>query len=712
MKSQKNNETAKQSVKSSVSSQSSSSLTEKLQKILSNRYLQIFLLVVIGVVFLINYNAMFDKKLDMNGDNIVYYSLGKSLHDGTGYSNVLGFEVTPHTHFPPGYPAFISVLLNFVKEGSFIPIKNANGYLLCFSIFLLFYILKRVTKNNVILAFTAAILFCVQKDLLRWATIMMSEMLFLFLTVLIIFTALLLYQKKSFKEYKVLDYIALAVMVLSIAYVYFVRTMGLSLILGMVGWLAGLLLYDLFLYLKGGKAAEAGAALKQKLRYYGCLIGLVIVPFFVSKVAWDVRNSSIGHVKSDYIGDFHKKGGNGEVMTTFSDWTERVYNNSKSYLAKFMPETVLAKRFEFKAPITGEDKTVGFVVFALVMIGFLGLGSGGFLLFCYLFVTFCVLLVWPEQFSSVRYYVAIVPFLLFLFLHGFYNIFNFILKYVSKGLKSELIQQNRTLLASLATVAVAFFWVIPTQAKAQEPYRDLAKHSYKKILNDQNCLNFFEALDWCKANMPDSARMICRKPELYYINSGFKHSVSFPNYAPEDTIISYLNRVKATHLILDNWFKHAYTTLYPAVRKYPEKFKVIHKIADVDTVNKINPVYIIQYNYDWGYHGELVNGKKEGPGSFYYQDGRKYVGHYKNDMPDGEGTLFDETGQVQFDGIWRAGQYYSGKGFSYYGDKKYTGEYREGRPNGFGIYSDTLGHVLAKGIWKDGTLIQPTNFTK
>lgn len=699
--------TSKSNVQTGTAPKNSRPISETLRNLLNNKYVHLVMLVIIGVTFYINYNGTFDKKLDMNGDNIQYYSLGKSLHDGTGYSNVMGFEVTPHTHFPPGYPAFISVLLNFVKEGSFTPIKEANGWLLCLSIFLLFYIIKNITKNNALLAFTAAILFCVQKDLLRWSTIMMSEMLFLFLTVLIIFTALLLYRKKSFKEFKAWDYAALVVMTLSIAYVYFVRTMGLSLILGLVGWLCGMILYELWRYQKGEKDETSKANFTSKAKYYGCLILLVMLPFGVSKLAWDARNNAIGHGKSDYIGDFHKKGGNGEVMSTLSDWTERIYNNSKSYYLRLMPETVLSQPFDSKEVsqrhATSGEIATGFFVFALVMIGFLGLGAGGFLLFCYLAMTFMVLLVWPEQFTSVRYYVAIVPLLLFLFLHGIYNIVEFILRWV----KNHTVQEYKGYIATLCTMAAAFFWLIPTQSKAQLPYQELAKRPYKKFITDQNCLNFFDALDWCKSNIPDSARMVCRKPELYYIHAGFKKSVSFPNYAPEDSVMKYLDKVQASHLILDNWYKHAYTTLYPAIKKYPEKFKVIHQVAEVDTAKKVNPVYIVQYNPDWGYHGELVDGKKEGYGVFNYQDGRKFEGNYVHDIPNGEGSLYDEAGRLQFKGTWKNGQYLDGKGYALYGDKKYTGEYRSGKPNGYGVYSDTLGNVLAKGMWRDGILVQP-----
>lgn len=681
----------------------SKSIISFWNSIKSNKIFHISLLIVVSFVFYMNYDAIFDKKLDMNGDNIQYYSLGQSLHNGTGYSDIMGFEVKPHTHFPPGYPAFISVLMNFSKGNSFLPIKKANGFLLFVSIIFMFYVMKKVSANNVVVAFCAAILFCVQKDLLRWSTIMMSEMLYLSLTMVAISILLHLAKKQSLKELSKWDYAAATVFALSIAYIYFVRTMGISLIVGMLGWLACMALwqgYKIFRLKK--EQPDACTPHRNKIIYYACLMALIVVPFIVAKCAWGARNQSIGHVQTDYISDFKKKGGKGEVMTTWSDWTDRIYNNAKNYLTKMIPETVLTKQFEKNDPVSGEDILVGFLIFALVMIGFWHTGWSGFLLFSYLAVTFGVLLFWPEQYTSVRYYVTVIPFILFFFINGILNVLSFFLGKI----KDNRFKEHSHQVASLAVALTCFLWLIPSQKEAQATYRDLARLPYKKIVADKNCLNFYEALDWCKTNLPDSTRMVCRKPELFYMYSGFKKSVSFPYYASEDSIINYLNKVKATHIILDNWFKHAYTTLYPAIKKHPENFKAIHTIGKIDTAEKINPAYIVEYNPDWGYKGELINGKKEGLGSYFYQDGRKYVGNFKNDLFDGEGTLLDKNGHTQFQGTWKEGNYDVGKGYAIYDSKKYEGEFHNGKPNGYGVYSDTLGNVIAKGIWKNGTLIQ------
>jgi antitoxin component YwqK of YwqJK toxin-antitoxin module len=116
-----------------------------------------------------------------------------------------------------------------------------------------------------------------------------------------------------------------------------------------------------------------------------------------------------------------------------------------------------------------------------------------------------------------------------------------------------------------------------------------------------------------------------------------------------------LKKQNATHVILDNWYKHAYTTLYPAIQANPEKFKVLKQIGKPDTINQLNPTYILEFNDEWGYHGERIDGKKSGEGYELFQDGRKYVGYFEDGLPNGNGTLFDPTGEVIAKGRWRNG---------------------------------------------------------
>jgi hypothetical protein len=76
------------------------------------------------------------------------------------------------------------------------------------------------------------------------------------------------------------------------------------------------------------------------------------------------------------------------------------------------------------------------------------------------------------------------------------------------------------------------------------------------------------------------------------------------------------------------------------------------------------------------YVGKWKDDKPNGQGTFTYSDGRKYIGEYKNGKPSGYGT------------------------FSYPDGRKYVGQYKNGERNGQGTFTDADGEKK-KGIWKN-----------
>ena len=56
------------------------------------------------------------------------------------------------------------------------------------------------------------------------------------------------------------------------------------------------------------------------------------------------------------------------------------------------------------------------------------------------------------------------------------------------------------------------------------------------------------------------------------------------------------------------------------------------------------------------YVGEYKDGKMHGQGTFIWADGRKYVGKWKNDKSNGQGTRTLPNGKI-LEGLWRNGKY-------------------------------------------------------
>jgi len=205
---------------------------------------------------------------------------------------------------------------------------------------------------------------------------------------------------------------------------------------------------------------------------------------------------------------------------------------------------------------------------------------------------------------------------------------------------------------SLVVLFVFAFFRSPQNIKGRE--MQVAEIEDLRNTNDSKMSDYIEACEFFKS-LPDTILVITRKPEIFNYYSDNKKAESFPYDANPDAIMSYLKEIKATHMILDDRYRYAYLTLYPAVQKYPEKFKVLKAIGISDTVAKRNTTYVLEFNDEWGYFGERIDGKKTGEGYELFQDGRKYVGEFSDNTPNGQGTLYSADGKIIVQGIWENG---------------------------------------------------------
>ena len=611
-------------------------MNNMIQKFLHYRHVIPVMLVIITISFVSSYSKIYDVKLDFNGDNIHYYALGQALATGKGFTDIMSFTETPHTHFPPGYPVFVAGVMKIFPD-NINAIKIANGLLLYASILLLFFLLKKLS-GDLLLSFLACFFCTLHAEILRYATIMMSEMLFLFCTIGALYLALSIKIEALFTKKGIKNTIFLGLLLSLINYIYFVRTMGTSIILAIIIYSGILLAKQLYIFLKKKNSP-------QLLYKYGIVFVLLVVSFWGTKTAWDIRNRNVGKITSDYIGDFKKKT-NGQVMTTWEDWTTRIKNNFNSYLAIWIPNAVLnTNQLSHKAPTSG-DIFRGTIVALLILWGLISLSQGALLLFLYLGATVAVLLVWPEQYGGLRYFIAIIPFFIFLFFNG--------IKAASLTFIKATKLKIAEYLPSACILILALLFMTPAYSEALKEKKELAKYkTWNADIAGNAFMEFTAAMQWCGDNLPDSARVICRKPELFYMYSGGKKSSGFSQYGKPEDILKQLIYVKATHVIIDHWFRHAYVTLFPLISThYPEKFKPIGKFE-----NKYNPkeppTWIFEFNPEWGYHGELVDGKRQGKGTFLFPNGQTYVGQFENNQRNGYGEILDKDGNIITKGIWR-----------------------------------------------------------
>lgn len=626
------------------------SLLESIENFFKNKFVIGILLLILSIVFFVNYNALYDKKFDINGDNIYYFSLGKALSEGKGYTDTFTLNETPHTHFPPGYPAFISVIMKIWPD-DIQAVKKANGVLLYGSILLLFFIVFKTTQNS-LLAFGVSLLTSMHTHLLRLAVIMMSETLFTFLSLLAIFLALLL-MTWDFEKRKKWGWIVLLVLLGGIvAYIYFVRTIGVAVILAILGWFGIMAIVALVKWRKSVKNNENEQVALYKRQFFTRLIviGTVILALGTAVVAWQARNKSIGFTKgTSYTKEFAKKT-NGEVMSTKEDWINRIKSNTPNFLIRWMEEDVYFHTFDKDQPISGKEWFYGSMFCLLLLLGMLYVSHGQLVFIFYTGLTLMVLILFPEQYGGTRYLHPITPLLIFFLFNGMAAVIALIFKLLKW-------KSSPWLLQSLLVLCLIFGWMAPLYSKNQEDNRRMTRSKSWTQTPDPRLRDFVLASEWCGENLPDTARIVCRKPEIYYMCSKFHRANSFPYYGEPDTIYNYLKKNNIEYLIIDNWFRHAYHTLYPCVQKYPEKFLMVKQFGEVNEKAQLYPTLILRFNDEWGYTGDRVNGVPEGQGTMVLQDGRRYVGSFAAGKPNGYGSLYDPSGKLLLKGNWKNGAF-------------------------------------------------------
>ena len=537
---------------------------------LNEKTLRWLMLAVIVVCFAINYSAVFDKKMDMNGDNYVYYQLARSLAKGHGYVSEIGPVSEPHMHFPPGYPAFMSLFYHIFPD-NVVALKMLNGFLLLISILLLFRIVRKtIGHQGHWIALAACLLTVWHPELLRWATILMSEMLYTTLTLAIIALCLELdFEKLRQKDLR--QILLLVGLCLLTAALYFVRTMGISLILAVA----------LTFLILGGKAflhrkKEAKSWVMPLLA-----AALVLLSFFAAKASWDARNQRVkpGY-KSDYLNTFTQPVANESTdnMTTF--WLNRVKNNLMAFVPYYIPNSLIdPDNASFKLKFPEEDRrwVPGILVIAFMLVGLLSMKRLSLLLILYFLATFGSLMFYPPYYADIRYFIPLLPLMLAALVAGVCWTVHFVVQRLSKY-RREPAWLAKGLTPVLALLALAL--LLPTYQHVQQYYRKFASvKSFDQIPNHKNYQVYLDECAKC-ALLPEDWVFVARKPEIFYFHSKYHHAISMPREGTPTEIIHFLEDNGVDIIVLDSVYRTSTVVIMPTINFYPQLFTVLWREED------------------------------------------------------------------------------------------------------------------------------------
>lgn len=159
-----------------------------------------------------------------------------------------------------------------------------------------------------------------------------------------------------------------------------------------------------------------------------------------------------------------------------------------------------------------------------------------------------------------------------------------------------------------------------------------------------NYQNYFELAKWVKENTPDSSVTCCRKERLFYLYSN-KYVTGYKRTLDKEEQIEFLKSNGTDYVVLE---KLGYSStgryLVPAIIRYPEKFKVVKHLKNPDS-------HLMQFLPELGYWGEWKNDKKNGTGTYVWENKQKFVGEWKNNMRNGKGIFYLPNGEQQ-EGVW------------------------------------------------------------
>jgi len=485
-------------------------------------------LLILFIAFLGAFIYTFDSKIAMLGDNAYYYTLGKALSHGEGYVNISRITKSPNNHYPPGYPAIISVIL--LLGGGIFTIKLVNGLFLFLSILIFFELSEKLLENQP-LAFIISLFITVNAHILLYSSIMMSEVPFMFFSGLsiLLFTRVD-HSRLSFKDFNLIGSI------LSMFMAYYLRSLGLAL-------LAGYALY--FLLNKQWKP-----------------MALYIISLVAAAVPWFVRGQSIGG--SSYlnqltmINPYQPNLGRAD----FGDFVERFFSNVGRYITWEIPSALFpVKQVDYSGAASGAEWFVGIIILALTTIGLLQLKKYRWVMVGYVLGTFGILMLWPSVWVGVRFIVPLIPVLLIGFFHGL----------IFLASKISMASANKPFSPYLLLIFLLFA-ISPVNAlnkSAKAPYSPAWK-------------NYFNTAKWVNQNLPGEVVISCGKPALFYLQAE-TYTMRYKFAQNPNELIKDLEEKQVDYVVVDQVYGNTFRYLVPAIRQYPDRFEQVLHLKNPDT---------------------------------------------------------------------------------------------------------------------------------
>ena len=488
--------------------------------------------IVLCVIFIISYLYIFDVKFDLNGDNFEYLNLAKSIIEGKGYSFPYAPNSIPTNWFPPGYSSILALEM-FVFGNNIIAFKVINGLFFLGSILLL-YNISRLVITNIQLAFSICVLLLLNSGLLRFSTIIMSEMSYLFFSMLTFFCVIKLKNEVVVWKSKYFY----GIILFSVA-AFYIRSIGIVLPVAIaLHWL----------FEKRGK---------QVLWY--------LTGFITLYLPWFIRNSLLD-IKSRYL----------DTIMTVNAWRpEQGHITSVTYFMGKMAinfyDTVIKGFTEVLFPFIKLNETpvttviiVGVIILTVTFIGAWTTKNYKYLFIFYVLGNILILMVWHGGNFS-RYVWPLAPFIALCFFNGLFYLSNLILKKVLK----KTIQ-----LIPYSFLLLSLFFINGLKEIHEMAFEKEYYPAYK---------NYFEMAKQIKKLENTQLLVACRKPGMFYYFANCYVTNYKDSESDREIMTDFIDK-KVDYLVLEKLgYSSVYRYLRPAVEKNIELFNVVYYLENPNT---------------------------------------------------------------------------------------------------------------------------------
>jgi hypothetical protein len=482
-------------------------------------------------VYALARHHVYDEKLYLGGDNLVYYYLAKALASGQGFTDIFSSSNTPHNHFPPGYPFIMSLFmrLGFNSISFYCALNGVIGFII---IVLSYFLTLNITGSKA-LSFTVGFFLAVSTPFLSYSLTTMSEIPSALFTLVALFV--LSRNKLTSPFYRDYHFWILLVCIIT---GYYVRSSAIVLLPAV-----------LIVYLLRGKWLHALATVSG---------------FVLAIIPWMIRSQQLGG--NSYVKQFLMKNPYHASLgpATGQDYLTRIITNAKLYITLELPATIMRDLF----PETTIDlatsgyRIAGCGILLLLIYGMFLLIKKQPGLVLYFMGAGAILLIWPSVWTGARFLVPILPFIFFFVLYG------------SHDLVSKLLHKVRIPWNPLVLCSVAVFFLIP----AVKSMGDNVDDPY-----DQNYQHYFDVAEWANKNLPDTVVIACRKPEIFYYFSG-RRSVVYLHDSDSRKLLQHLQEKSVDYVVVEQLgFSSTGKYLVPAIQKNEQQFKILYQTTKPET---------------------------------------------------------------------------------------------------------------------------------